>query len=341
MGDRRDLSEIWDEDGSDSGDEEEEEEPTDDGKRNKVLDNFDRMQKAGIETIENFSAPPAQPRAGPVRGPPPPKGPTISLDAHYREVYNRDMNDRYGDWMDSEDYSTPSSQEEEEEDSGEGDESVESEEEETVSPSDSSTGPKKRKRAGKAVERPRQKRPRVAYDTEDRPECFLCSWGNVYHDGIEAPHINKLTAIIKENYGVHHNREIARELHLYFKNEIYRPGTGMTMLTTAVALEHIEQLHTQDARIFLGESIKQEKKLLFCFMNRIYREDGTWDTDALKEYRNSKKELRTLYTMPLNRMNFNNGNTAEDMRRAANYHNLMPKFDRRPAKKKPTTAFRI
>jgi hypothetical protein len=168
------------------------------------------------------------------------------------------------------------------------------------------------------------------YDTRHREECFLCAWGNKFHDGIEAPHVNKLHDIIAQNYGVHANREIANELHLYFKREIYDPSLGMAMLTRQCALEHIEQLHTLDARIFLGESIRAEKQLAFLFKNKIWRRDGSFDKWAAEQYRKSMKVLCQLYRMPLASMNFNNGNNAEDLKRAANYMNLMmPRFDQR------------
>jgi hypothetical protein len=183
--------------------------------------------------------------------------------------------------------------------------------------------------------RPRKRR-HCEYSAKHRNECFLCAWGNKFHDGIAAPHVNKLIDIIDTNYGVHHNREIANELHLYFKYEIYDPASGMQMLTREIALEHIESMHTLNARIFLGESIKQEKQLSFLFLNAIWRPDPaggfTYDKVAADQYRKSQKSLRELYLMPLNKMNFSNGNNAEDLKRAANYMNLMmPRFEQKVA----------
>jgi hypothetical protein len=183
-------------------------------------------------------------------------------------------------------------------------------------------------------------RPRKRYSTKHRNECFLCGWGNKYHDGIDAPHVNKLIEIIDTNYGVHHNREIANEMHLYFKYEVYDPASGMQMLTREVALEHIEGMHSLNAKIFLGESIRQEKQLSFLFLNAIWRPDQdtpgaySYDKIAADQYRKSQKALRELYLMPLNKMNFSNGNGAEDLKRQANHMNLMmPRFDQRKPKK--------
>ena len=167
------------------------------------------------------------------------------------------------------------------------------------------------------------------HDTRQRPECFLCAWGNALHDGIEAPHVNKLTDIIQQNYGVHHNREIATEVVLYYMNEVYDPALGMAPMTRQMVLEHLEQ-HTLDARIFLGEAIKAEKQLAFLFKQRMWHTDGSFDKAAVAEYRRSMGALCGYYNMQLARMNFNNGNNAEDMKKQANYMNLMmPRFDQR------------
>jgi hypothetical protein len=218
----------------------------------------------------------------------------VPLCQHYRKVYNQYINSRFHQ-------PDPVSDDDEEEE----------DEEESTS----------------------KKRKRKEYDIMTRDECFLCAWGNTYHDGIEAPHINKLTEIIKNNYGIHSKYEIAQELHLYFMKEIYDPLSDMRILTREIALDHIEN-HTKDARIFLGEAIEEEKQLLFSFKNAIWKEDGSFDKNAVAEYRRSKKELRELYLMPLSKMNFNNGNNADDLKREANYFNLMPKFETKCKKKK-------
>jgi hypothetical protein len=157
-------------------------------------------------------------------------------------------------------------------------------------------------------------------------ECFLCSWGNSYHDGIEAPKINKLTEIIKSNYGKHNNREIAQELHLYFKNEIYDPKRGMVMLTTATALEHIEGLHCLDATIYVGESIKRLKRIDFLLENKIFREDDSYDHQALSDLHKNMALTCRYYSLKIQMMNFSNGNTREDQKGASNYFNLLEPF---------------
>ena len=155
-------------------------------------------------------------------------------------------------------------------------------------------------------------------------ECFLCGWGDEFHDGIEAPHANYMKTMIKTNYGVYSNRDLAIALHEYFKEEVYDEASGMAMLTVAVALEHIEGLHTLDAGIFLGESIRDEKRIMFLLKNRIFRSDGSYDDQALKDYHSCLAQTKGLYNMRLANMNFNNGNTKEDQRHQADYFTLRP-----------------
>jgi hypothetical protein len=267
------------------------------------LEAYQRLTQQNTRTIEKHTRP---------SSPPPPRQQqqqqheqpiVISLDAHYRKVYNREMNSRFPE--DSSENSSVDNEEQEEQ------------EEDTLHSGE---------------ERPLKRR-KTSNHRHEREECYLCAWGNKFHDGIEAPHVNKLVEILQTNYGIHSNIEIAQELHLYFKNHVFDPTTGMKMLTKEIALEHIEELHSLDARIFIGESIKSEKKLLFCFQNAIWRDDNTYDKDTLAQYRKSKKELRDLYMMPISKMNFNNGNNADDMKKAANYFNLMPKFNQRKTNK--------
>lgn len=174
-------------------------------------------------------------------------------------------------------------------------------------------------------ERETRIRKRTRY-REGVSECFLCSWGNLYHDGIEAPKINKLTEIIKSNYGKHNNREIAQELHLYFKNEIYDPKRGMVMLTAATALEHIEGLHCLDATIYVGESIKRLKRIDFLLENKIFREDDSYDHQSLSDLHKNMALTCRYYSLKIQMMNFSNGNTRDDQKGASNYFNLLEPF---------------
>ena len=164
-------------------------------------------------------------------------------------------------------------------------------------------------------------------------ECFLCGWGDEFHDGIEAPHVNYMKTLIKTCYGVYSNLDLAIALHEYFKAEVY-DESRMSMLTVPVALEHIEGLHTLDAGIFLGESIRDEKRIAFLLKNMIFRADGTYDKQALADYHSSVSHIKGLYNTRLVNMNFNNGNTKEDQRHQAAYFTLRAPRSNRDAQRK-------
>ncbi len=74
-------------------------------------------------------------------------------------------------------------------------------------------------------------------------ECFLC---DKIHDGIHGPHIEKLSLIMNECYGKYSNEELAQRIHLYFKENVYNPESGMAMLEKEDVLEHIESHHNQN-----------------------------------------------------------------------------------------------
>ena len=124
-------------------------------------------------------------------------------------------------------------------------------------------------------------------------------------------------------------------LHLFFMDKIH-PYSKLPILTKEVALEHIEN-HMKDAGMFIDNTIDDEKQLAFCFRNNICKSDGSYDFKMLAEYRRSIDTICKLYLMPISKMNFNNGNNADDMKRAANYFKLMPKFETEKKRKRTTT----
>lgn len=180
----------------------------------------------------------------------------------------------------------------------------------------------------------KKRQKRELFDKSKRKECFLCSWGNKQHDGIEAPHVNKLVDIVKTNYAVHDNVDLAWEMHLYFKEDIYDPTTGMEMLTPEAALDHIEGMHSLDAIMYIGEMTRKLKKLYFMLEQSVCFEDGTLDIKVLDQMWKCLKAMNELYKMKPKEMNFSNGNNADDMKRAANCINLLPKFEQKDTRKK-------
>jgi len=167
--------------------------------------------------------------------------------------------------------------------------------------------------------------PARGYDTTTRPECFLCAWGNKFHDGIEAHHVNRLNDIL-ENYGGCANIELAEQLHLYYEHYVYKPGGGMAMLTRHGALEHIEGMHSLSAKIFLGESIRRWKAIIFNLENIIFKANGKYDRGAVADCEKAQKILDTLYLMDPDKMNFSMGKSREDTVKMGQHFNFMPIF---------------
>ncbi|TAJ12758.1 hypothetical protein EPO56_03925 [Patescibacteria group bacterium] len=183
----------------------------------------------------------------------------------------------------------------------------------------------KRNRQERYTSTPPHRHTSVPYNTNNRAECFMCAWTNPFHDRYKAKHVHKLHGIM-DNYAGCDNTELAMQLHLYFMKRVYKPGKGMTIWTARVALEHIEGLHSLSALIFLGESIKKWKKILFGLENQIYRADGTYNTRAVSDAEKAQKMLNTLYQMKLEAMNFNFGKSTEDTKRIGRNFNFMEEF---------------
>lgn len=68
----------------------------------------------------------------------------------------------------------------------------------------------------------------------------MCTWSNRFYEGVNTEKVMRLFEIAYENNVMCDNREVALQLHLYFKHEVYQSGQGMPMLTKEIALEHIE-----------------------------------------------------------------------------------------------------
>jgi hypothetical protein len=150
----------------------------------------------------------------------------------------------------------------------------------------------------------------------------------LFHDGLLAPHINGLYNIIN-SHSEKSNEEIAEAMHLYYKKFVHQPDRGMVMLTKRVALEHIEQLHTNSARIYIGERMKKYKKMLFSFEQSLYRDDGNVDNQTLKNILLVDDKIYRLYFSDIGKMNFNFGQTKEDLKLLGKPINTMPMLKQR------------
>ncbi len=230
--------------------------------------------------------------------------PTVPLDDHYNTLYNRMMNVRFPQPDSS------SSSSDDEEDDSDMEAVMNSLGRSTDGSSDSSAAAARRSK--KRHKKKKRLVQQVPYDTREREECFLCSWGNRHHDGVKAKHVNVLHDIYDNQYAGCDNIDLALQMAAYFEAKIWRPNTGMTKLTKEIALEHIEGLHSLSAVLFLGESIRACKKIMFGFQNAIFKANTKYDKDAFIQFEKTLKLLCMLYKMDPDSMLFNYGKTRED-----------------------------
>jgi hypothetical protein len=336
MGDRGEISELWEEaddpdvpypsggQGDDAGE---------DGVE-AFIDNYERLQRQNARVIAEMAPANAHPPA-PTQAATGVTGTQyVTLITQYRADYEREVRQRYGDLDES---SSDAAQA-----GSETGESINSSSSSSTSSSGSSScsesrseEPKqgrKRKNASQSEDAEAQSCVQRLHRPQRQDECFLCGYSDG-GDAVETGHHLAMVEIIKKHHGTCSNLELARMLHLYFKKEVYDARTrSPPMLTVHTALLHIE-VHVKDARIKLGMWIEEEEELKLCLKNRIFREDGSFDPKALAAFRQSRAALCRLYMMDVTRMNFNNGNNADDLKRQANYFQLeAPRFERKPAK---------
>ncbi len=186
----------------------------------------------------------------------------------------------------------------------------------------------KRRRARPSNPRPRQ---RQGYDDVfERGECFFCAWGDKFHDGIEAPHINKLFAIIDDMLGIASDVEIADAVVDYYQKAVYDAQQGMPRMTRFLVLHHLHN-HTKDARLYLVKRLEEGQQLMYLFKQAIVRADGSFDYKAHDAYWKAVAATNGLYKMRLEQMNFNNGKTRDDTRLMSNPMQLMRSLTQRRA----------
>jgi hypothetical protein len=208
---------------------------------------------------------------------------------------------------------------------------------ESSSGSESSSLNKRRRTSETFQHNTPQKKSR--YDDELKPwfrppthgECCMCSFGDEFHDSIEAPQMNDLMRIYYKCYGMCEDDVLAQALHLHFMEEIHPRFPNVPILTERIALRHIEDMHTLDVTNFIGGSIRKSKKITAQLENIIFREDGTYDSKALADCNRQVKHTAWLHERQPSKMMFHFDRSKEDTRAASNFLNIIA-----PMKKQST-----
>lgn len=283
------------------------------------FEEYERQQKKDMVTIDAF----VQPTKISIRGPASKQQQEplkrVPFEKHYMTIYNQYVNEKFGHLHDDE----------EDHDGQEcSHHSFTSEESDN---DDSTVEGRKRRRSeaggdflGLGTGREKRKK----FDISQPYECFLCGWGNVQHDSIEAPHINKMVDIIELNKGIHSPWDIAIQVSTYFMKDVYDPESGMDVLTPEIVYDHIINCHSLDAASHIAERIRKRKQYIFIMEQNVVLEDGSVDIKMMEQIDKCDKILLELYGKKPSLMMFSNGNNAEDMKRQANCISLLPKMEK-------------
>lgn len=125
-----------------------------------------------------------------------------------------------------------------------------------------------------------------------RDECLLCHWENNFN----TPEITRLFEIIDRSYGQMSTHELAKMVHLYYKQKILTDESTVT-LELSMVTEHLEGLHKLDAKMAIGESIRNYKKIMDLAKGKIQSPDGTINHNAFIVLENAQNKLQDLYSI--------------------------------------------
>ena len=278
------------------------------------FEEYERQQKKDMVTIDAF----VQPTKISIRGPTSKQQQQeplkkVPFEKHYTSIYNQYINEKF-EHLHQEEFPSCNTQS-----SGE-----ESGDEDSISTDGG--GARKRKRSSRdsfSIE----KRPKK-FDASHPYECFLCGWGDIQHDSIEAEHIILMLNIINVNRGIHSNSDISLQVHQYFMEEVYDPESGMDILTPEIVYDHLVGIHSLDASLYIAERIRKRKQYLFVLEQNLVLEDGSIDHKVMDHINKNESITLELYGKKPSTMMFGNGNGAEDMKRQANSVALLPKMEK-------------
>lgn len=168
--------------------------------------------------------------------------------------------------------------------------------------------------------------------TSIKEECFLCAYGNSFHDGIMIPHIDRLFKIVEEFQGIIDTESLAKMIYLYYKEEIYnnKEYKGQyEKLPMHVIIEHLTQPHSLNAKNFIINSIRDFLQIRFLVKDKLCKNDGTLDLKYYTILEKVQTRLERLYHTDPKKMNFNHGASATDLNNMGPIFNMMQLFPQR------------
>lgn len=126
-------------------------------------------------------------------------------------------------------------------------------------------------------------------------ECFLCTWGNEYYDGMSVPHIQEMFRMVKSYHGQMRNTDLAQMIHLYYKEHVYDPSQGHRMLYPSMVQDHLENHHSLSAATFVVESMRRYQKLQFICSAHMCLENGSVDPKQFAMFNTCQTRMEKIY----------------------------------------------
>lgn len=159
----------------------------------------------------------------------------------------------------------------------------------------------------------------------DGKDCFFCNWGSSemtestrkdsYDSETDDDYatvkeqtgnaFNDCLHLMYKNYGIISNQNLARQVHLMFKEKIYKPlietGQQISMCKTKDIVKHIENHCSIEPRIFLVENLRTLSRISNILQGMIFfrkrggeEEDDDDDEDGNHRIQCDPKTLKSL-----------------------------------------------
>lgn len=177
----------------------------------------------------------------------------------------------------------------------------------------------------------------------DRGDCFLCSWRDEHHDGMELSHIRKLFEIFWNEVARADSVSLALTLSFYYFNNIYDASKPYPPLTPEVALAHIEGVHVLEPTISMVVWIRRlemmcSRAMSTCFTRNIDDSPGPMDKDQVSCFKILNDLLLKWRSLNPDKMAFANTSTQKSHKEMAPPFNINALITTRSEKARGTPA---